>query len=313
MKYLLSLLACVCFVSSVCAQQKDTTYYNKHWRQTDKAHAMYFCPPPRENAGLYTVKYYYMDGHPQMSGIYESLNPEIRNGYFIYYYPTHTKSDEGYYKNDKKEGMWKHYFLSGILASEVPYKNGLKNGYTVYYDSTWGYRSEIGYYNNDERDTMWTKFYPQIRNPKYYAVYQDKKIKKLYTYYPSGPLKRKEVYGKLFTSKHCYDSLGHTVPYFPYTQLPVFAENIDSFIKANTRYPKDVREKNINGEVKVGFVVEPDSTIDYIRIVQPLDDDCDDEALRIIENVKVTRPALIDGVPDKYYMEATVPFYNKQQ
>ena len=40
----------------------------------------------------------------------------------------------GFYKNNKREGVWKLYYQGGELKTIIPYLKGLKNGKVVIYD-----------------------------------------------------------------------------------------------------------------------------------------------------------------------------------
>ena len=46
---------------------------------------------------------------------------------------TGKKSDEGLYKNNKKNGVWKKYYKSGSIKSEITYLNNIPTGYAKFY------------------------------------------------------------------------------------------------------------------------------------------------------------------------------------
>lgn len=81
--------------------------------------------------------------------------------YVVKYYDNGTKKEEGCLTNDKKEGLWKEYFVNsshvnGGYIYESIYKDNIKNGpYTIYY-ITGEIRGKGFYKNNASVDTFIT-------------------------------------------------------------------------------------------------------------------------------------------------------------
>lgn len=68
--------------------------------------------------------------------------------------------------------------------------------------------------------------------------------------------------------------------------LPEFPGGVEAFVKflgSNIRYPKDAREKGIQGRVIITFVVEKDGSLSGNKIVRGVSPDIDAEALRVLE------------------------------
>ena len=70
---------------------------------------------------------------------------------------TGKKIDEGIYKNNKKNGIWKKYYKSGTIKSEITYLNNIPNGYAKFY-----YKN-----GNISEEGMW-KINKWTGNYKYY-------------------------------------------------------------------------------------------------------------------------------------------------
>lgn len=67
--------------------------------------------------------------------------------------------------------------------------------------------------------------------------------------------------------------------------LPEFPGGVEAFVKflgSNIRYPKDAREKGIQGRVIITFVVEKDGSLSGNKIVRGVSRDIDAEALRVL-------------------------------
>lgn len=92
----------------------------------------------------------------------------LKQGYWIFWgkmkklpgYADDAKVEEGKFEDSKKTGLWKKYFPTGTLESEITYKNNRPNGtYVTYYpngkvqeEATWVNNKPVGkfkrYYEN---------------------------------------------------------------------------------------------------------------------------------------------------------------------
>ena len=108
----------------------------------------------------YHVTDYYKDGTIEMEGAYLSLNPEIKDGHFIYYYNTGRKRNECQYSLNKLDGISKNYdYVSGILLRSEKFKKGLKNGEDTRHsyqgtENTYYYINDTLLNNNGKSDFM---------------------------------------------------------------------------------------------------------------------------------------------------------------
>lgn len=72
---------------------------------------------------------------------------------------------------------------------------------------------------------------------------------------------------------------------------PIFTnENISlsGFIAANLHYPEDAIKQNLNGVVKVGFIVEPHGKVSNLHIIKSLGAGCNEETIRLVNLLKWT-------------------------
>jgi len=80
-------------------------------------------------------------------------------------------------------------------------------------------------------------------------------------------------------------------------QIPIYYKGtyaFEDFIKQNLDYPKQAQLANIQGVVKVRFVVEPSGLVTNIGIEKSVGGGCDQEAMRLIELTK-WQPAVSNG------------------
>ena len=91
-------------------------------------------------------------------------------GYWVYFSKTESKKieKEGNYVNNRKSGIWKTYYPSGVLKSEITYVNNRPNGYAkIYYkngklseEGIWKGTKWVGkynyYYENGKKAYEWS-------------------------------------------------------------------------------------------------------------------------------------------------------------
>ncbi|MBL4577583.1 MAG: toxin-antitoxin system YwqK family antitoxin [Flavobacteriales bacterium] len=86
--------------------------------------------------------------NPQADLPADSLNQidenNLKQGFWIFYgrdkrlpdYDDDQKVEEGRYLDNRKSGIWKKYFASGLLQNEITYQNSRPNGYAkIYYSN----------------------------------------------------------------------------------------------------------------------------------------------------------------------------------
>lgn len=113
----------------------------------------------------------------------------LKQGYWIKNdTKTNTISEEGYYADDKKVGLWKKYYPEGKIKSEITYVLGKPDGYARFYYQN-GNVSEEGHWKGNK----WIgdyKYYHENGNPAYEWVYNDggKRTGVQKYYYESGKI-----------------------------------------------------------------------------------------------------------------------------
>lgn len=80
---------------------------------------------------------------------------------------------------------------------------------------------------------------------------------------------------------------------YEYKQLdqvarPYFADgkNIAQYIATNLKYPAEAKEREIQGTVRLSFVVEKNGSVSNIVIINSVGGGCDNEAIRLIEETR---------------------------
>ena len=65
----------------------------------------------------------------------------------------------------------------------------------------------------------------------------------------------------------------------------------NQYLAKNIKYPKSARESNMQGTVIVGFEVQEDGTVSNVEVIRGIGGECDQEAVRIIEEGPAWNPA----------------------
>ena len=82
------------------------------------------------------------------------------------------------------------------------------------------------------------------------------------------------------------------MPHFPDGE-----EAMLNFLSRNMVYPKEARQKGIQGRVYVTYIVDYTGTLRDIKILRGIGGGCDEEALRVIQLMPQWIPGKKDGVP----------------
>jgi protein TonB len=91
------------FAQPTLAQKTDTIWYNSKWEKTQVVSERHYSRVIETvSANKYLVKDYYETGSKQMEGFYSSINPEIKNGEFKYWYRSGKKQMDAAYENNEE-------------------------------------------------------------------------------------------------------------------------------------------------------------------------------------------------------------------
>lgn len=103
--------------------QNDTIYYNKKWDVCNALDAQYYRLIVKEN-NLFKVKDCYLNGIVQMKGVCSSLNPDVKEGLFMYYDSLGKITSEQNYITGVLNGSSKYYYKNGKVSDFKVYENG---------------------------------------------------------------------------------------------------------------------------------------------------------------------------------------------
>lgn len=90
-------------------------------------------------------------------------------------------------------------------------------------------------------------------------------------------------------SSHFFNPL-ETMPEFPGG-----FEGLNGYLSKNLSYPKWAHDKKIQGRVIVSFLIDKDGSVKNVMVLQGIDKECDEEAIRVIRSMPSWKPALQNG------------------
>lgn len=99
--------------------------------------------------------------------------------------------------------------------------------------------------------------------------------------------------------------------YIELDTVPKYPGGIETFLRyvqEEKKLPDSAKNNNIDGEVKVNFVIEKDGTVSNVMILNSLGYGCDEEATRIITNMTDWRPGYIDEQPVRALLSYNIVF-----
>jgi TonB family protein len=96
---------------------------------------------------------------------------------------------------------------------------------------------------------------------------------------------------------------------FQYVEvMPKPTVDISEYLSKNMKYPKAARRAGIEGKVIVRFVVTTDGSIDDVTVVKGIGKECDDEAVRVIQNMTKWTPGTQNGKPVNVFFTIPINF-----
>ena len=99
-RFIITFVAILFIANLGLAQKKDTTFYDADWKKTTKENAdFYRVTTTLEDGKRYAIADYFKTGEIQMTGTLISLDPEVKDGDFVFYHKNGQKQRERTYKS----------------------------------------------------------------------------------------------------------------------------------------------------------------------------------------------------------------------
>jgi TonB family protein len=298
-------LACL-FAASLCFGQRQNVYFLKnngrHVEVRDSADYIRIIREPDSGSVYFNVFEYYPNGKNKMLGKTSMLDPLSLEGQCITYFKNGNKETVRNYKKGNIINNEYDYYPNGKLyqAREFPDDGKLYNemannylikecrdslgksivaegnGRYVGYDDSFKKIIEEGDIKNGKRDGLWKGRYDNIHTG-FEENYAD---------------------GQLVSGKATLDD-GKIIAYTKSRNVPPQfkggVEGFGKYLSHNIEYPVSARQNNIQGRVVLTFVVEKNGQIKDIKVLNPVNPDIDNEAVRVLRNSPKWIPGTMFG------------------
>ena len=240
---------------------------------------------------------------------------EYRKGYLegnYYHFDSATQliKEQGTFKHNNRIGIWKKFYTdtSKVMAIEN-YAFGDLDGDMSTYDE-FGRLTEMTKYKFGKKEGNSKIYHPTLKQVWIDCNYKNDSLHgNLTAYYEDGKVKRAEVYnmGKLLKGT-CYAHSSAQVPCKPLFTEPRFARDVAAYVSDSLVYPLNAKINKTEGKVIVRFVVSEYGKVIDAEVMQGLDKDCNEEAIRLVSLMPAWVPGQLDGKPHKMYQTIAVVF-----
>ena len=86
-------------------------------------------------------------------------------------------------------------------------------------------------------------------------------------------------------------------------------ENFEKYVQEELVFPEEAKTKQVNGYVKVFFIVEPNGRVSNVKLIEPLEGNCDVVALDLIQQSR-WQPGSQAGIPVRCSMVEQLGFFS---
>lgn len=91
-------------------------------------------------------------------------------------------------------------------------------------------------------------------------------------------------------------------------EYPGGMEALIEYLGSNIKYPEEAKNENIEGKVFVNFIVEKDGSIGETTVLRGIGGGCDEEAVRVVNNMPDWTPGTQRGEPVKVSYNLPINF-----
>lgn len=235
-------------------------------------------------------------GRPIQSAWYKDKNFKELDGIFESFHENGIQKDSGRYEKNQKQGTFKGWYEDGELHHIYHYLNGMvvDTGYVLRKD---GNLSEITIADKDGNGI----FQDYHTNGKIRLIGRIKKGKR------EGPFVFKAddgskimdlVYQKdSVIEAKCFNTdgvtpLGGECVFERVPEFPGGVTGWTNFLSYNLKYPENAINRNIQGVVRVLFLVYKDGRIEDIKIISSPDETLSEEVLRLMKESPRWKPGM---------------------
>jgi len=257
---------------------------------------IFICFTIQISAQLDTVKTYFPSGNLESVAMYEN---NIRQGEAIFYWESGNVKEKRNYVNDKVFGTVTSYYENGKMKELYSIEDGRRDGPATLYDST----------GNVIEDVMFENGVRKGQDFLLVGEYREEDYQKLLAQWKARQQQKKN------------ESEESNLPPFEETKTdmeddPAYYSNVEvmpepiggmNTIYKKLVYPKEAKEKKIEGTVKILVFIEKNGEVSSAQVVEGIGYGCDENARLSVYYTRF-KPGLQKGKRMKVQMTIPIEF-----
>lgn len=250
-------------------------------------------------------------GQPVMSAWYKDKNFRELDGIFEAFHENGMQKDSGRYEKNERQGTFKGWYEDGELHHKYYYRNGITvdTGYVLRND---GSLSEITIADQNGNG-IFQDYHPNGKIRLMGRVKNGKRDGQFVFKADDGSKIMDLVYAKdSVIQAKCFNTdgvtpLGGECVFERIPEFPGGVKGWTNYLINNLKYPEIALNRNIQGVVRIQFIVYRDGRIDEMKIISSPDESLSEEVLRLMKESPRWKPAMQYNEPILYrHVQAVV-------
>ena len=297
-----SIFLSLLFLSNLLFAQNDTIvkYYDHNWKEILPHLSKYYGVAFKHTDAWRRVDFVTKTEKLKNDGYYEDADLKIKTGPFKSYYPSGKIEVSGYYKQNKKIGLWRGWYEDGKMRDSCKYnEHGIPVGLQLRFhpDGTIRDSTQLDDSGNGISKGFWSNNNNIVEHIGPIAA---GKRSGNWTYYYKTGKKCQEVQFDLDSAINftCYDEKGNvqTKDCF-FERESEYPGGIKAWMKhlqtGLSKYPpKEFFEGKLNGEILIQFIVDEEGNVTNIEVSNSTQPRLNEAAIKIIQTSRKWIPAI---------------------
>lgn len=229
----------------------------------------------------YIVKDFYASNEqPAMEAACSEIEPRlVYDGSYKTYHKNGSLKDEGYYKDNRKRGVWRAYYENGQQEEEMLYQKD-KSLYQQHWDESGNTQLVNGTGHFTEK-------------------------------HPALGEHHSEILDHLLIASYSVDPVSGDSTYLVVQETATYEDGMAGLYQTMSkalRYPAKARKGGFEGKVFVEFVIGKDGRVRDVKVLKGPHESLNEEAARVIKLMNDWTPGKVNGKPVAQKMVLPVAF-----
>jgi TonB family protein len=299
-------------VGTLNAQGIERKFYDGDDRRVEESRSVYFKDDKETRDGDTVRSFYTVTGRPRSVEVVNKHG--VRNGSMLMYHENGAVKAKGNYKSGVPTGDIISWYPNGSIQS-------IESFFPIEKREESGNSKLVDYYDSSGNQTVKNGggfcecFFDIISNPKY--LEKGKVVDGLRdSVWVGYRLDGKKYYEEKYINGDLQDGIsfdddGHKYSYKTLGEIAAPGDDMIAFyqhVGRALRYPKEAREKKIQGKVFVEFVVDTVGRLTDVKAIRGLGYGCDDAAVDAVKSSPLWKPGKQRGQPVRQRMVLPLSF-----